>query len=167
MCWQWELEFGAEEAHWKPIPLQWIISTTLKGSMPECLILAIDNNMHSFLPYPSPKEPDIPARLLPVFLIETTMCKRVTLPGVSRRGAAFLPAGSPFMGMKCNADSLRQVGTYWNWGSRKKWQEEEGDYLIAIAEKITLDEKSIGMFSFVELLLVNKTGNEVWDWTEH
>lgn len=85
--------------------------------MPECLILAIDSNMHSFLPCPSPKEPDIPARLLPVFLIETSLCKRIALPGVSRGGAALLPAGSPFMGMKRNAHSLRQVGTYWIWGS--------------------------------------------------
>lgn len=37
--------------------------------------------------------------------------------------------------------------------------------MVAVAEKIILDEKSIGVFSFMELLLVSKTGNEVWDWS--
>ena len=58
---------------------------------------------------PTSSHPSVPAGLVPVVFTEASIHVGVVFPGVPRRGAALLPAVSPFMWMEGYARSLRYV----------------------------------------------------------
>lgn len=61
---------------------------------------------------PASSHPSVPAGLVPVVFTEASIHVGVVFPGVPWRGAALLPAVSPFVWMEGYAGSLRYVRTY-------------------------------------------------------